>query len=318
LIREAEVRKLLPMSEALRLVEEALRLQGDGAAQNRPRTRIHYPKGVFQYMAAALPSQRAVGLKAYAASASGAQFVVLLFDAETNRLLAIMEADWLGRIRTGAASGVATRVLASPAARVAGVIGAGRQAETQIVAIDAALELETIKVFSRTPERREALAERLRPELRAHIEPVSSSEEAVRESDVVTTITSSGEPVFEGKWLRDGAHVNAAGGNRAGRREVDTDTVVRSSLIAVDSLEQARVESGDLMEPAKEHPEIWSRVVELGAVVAEAAPGRTSERQVTLFESQGIALEDVAVARFVFDRAVGEGVGEEIAFGGGS
>jgi ornithine cyclodeaminase/alanine dehydrogenase-like protein (mu-crystallin family) len=99
---------------------------------------------------------------------------------------------------------------------------------------------------------------------------------------------------------------------------VDTHTVVRSSLIAVDSLEQARVESGDLMEPAKEHPEIWSRVVELGAVVAEAAPGRTSERQVTLFESQGIALEDVAVARFVFDRAVGEGVGEEIAFGGSS
>lgn len=317
LLREDDIRALLPMSEALRLVEDVLRQQAKGKAENRPRTRISYPGGVFNYMAAAVPSHQAVGLKAYPAGSSGAQFVVLLFDTETNQLLSILEADWLGRIRTGAASGVATKALAADGAAVAGVIGAGGQAETQIEAIAAGRPLKTIKVFSRSSERREALVKRLQPRVQVELEPVKSAEEAIRDSDVITTITTAGEPVFNGEWLKDGAHVNAAGGNRPNRRELDSTTISRADFIAVDSLEQAKLECGDLIIPARERPALWSKVTELGSVLAGENKGRTSSTQITVFESQGVALEDVAVARYVYDRARQEGAGQDVRFGGG-
>lgn len=304
------------MTDALRLVEDVLGQQGDGAAENRPRTRIPYPGGMFHYMAAAVPSQHAVGLKAYASSSLGAQFVVLLFDTESNALLSVLEADWLGRIRTGAASGVAAKVLAADSAALAGVIGAGGQAETQIEALATALPLKRIKVFSRAAERREGLVKRLQSRVDVDLVPVASAEEAVRESDIVTTITSAAEPVFDGEWLKEGAHVNAAGGNRPNRRELDNATMSRADFIAVDSLEQAKVECGDLIIPAREQPAIWSRVIELGSVLAGKNKGRTSPTQVTVFESQGVGLEDVAVARYVYDRARDEGVGQSVRFGG--
>lgn len=241
---------------------------------------------------------------------------MLLFETESNGLLAILEADWLGRIRTGAASGVATKALAVTDARVAGVIGAGNQADTQIEAIDAVRDLRTIKVFSRTAERREELVRRLQPRVKAELIAVGSAEQAVEGSDVVVTITTSGEPVFDGRILQPGAHVNAAGGNRAHGREVDNATVMRADFITVDSLEQARIECGDLLIPARDNPAIWSRVVELGSVLAGKTAGRTGTSQVTLYESQGVALEDVAVARHVYERAVEEGAGESFAFGG--
>jgi ornithine cyclodeaminase/alanine dehydrogenase-like protein (mu-crystallin family) len=304
------------MTDALRLVEDVLRQQGEGEAENRPRTRIPYPDGLFHYMAAAVPRQHAVGLKAYASSSSGAQFVVLLFDTQSNALLSILEADWLGRMRTGAASGVAAKALAAEGATVAGVIGAGGQAETQIEAIAAALSLKQIKVFSRTSERREGLIKRLQPGIDAELVPVASAEAAVQDSDLVTTITSAAEPVFKGEWLKEGAHVTAAGGNRPNRRELDSVTVSRADFIAVDSLEQAKLECGDLIIAAREQPGIWSRVIELGSILAGKNKGRTSPTQVTLFESQGVALEDVAVARYVYDRAREEGAGQSVRFGG--
>lgn len=305
------------MGDALRLVEDALRQQGQGKAENRARSRISYPGGMFHYMAAAIPESHSVGLKAYVASARGARFVVLLFDTQSNLLLAILEADWLGRIRTGAASGVATRALARPGARTAGVIGAGSQAGTQIEAIATAVDLEVIKVFSRTPARRAQLVNRLQSKVKAELVAVDSPDEAVRDSDVLVTITTSGEPVFDGDLLKPGAHVNAAGANRADRREVDNITVLRSDFIAVDSLDQARLECGDLVIPARDHPGIWSHVVELGSVLAGKSMGRTSETQITLYESQGVALEDVAVARYVYERALAEGAGQHVEFGGG-
>ena len=316
MLREDDIQALLPMTEALRLVEDALRLQGEGEAENRPRTRIPYPGGLFHYMAGAVPAQHAVGLKASASSSSGAHLVVLLFDTDSNVLLSVLEADWLGRIRTGAASGVATKALAAHGASVGGVIGAGGQAETQIEAVTAAVPLKTVKVFSRTPERREALVKRLQPRVPADLVPVASAEEAVRDSDVVTTVTTAAEPVFNGDWLKPGAHVNAAGGNRSNRRELDNATVFRADFVAVDSLEQAKLECGDLIIPAREHPGIWSRVVELGSMLAGKNRGRTSPTEISLFESQGIAIEDVAVARYVYDRARQRGMGQSVEFGG--
>lgn len=317
LLREDDVRSLLPMADALRLVEDALRQHGEEKADNRPRTRIPYPGGMFHYMAAAVPQQRAVGLKAYASSPSGVTFVVLLFDTESSVLLSILEADWLGRIRTGAASGVATRMLAPPNARVLGVIGAGGQAETQIRAITEAVRLDSVKVFSPTREHREALVAHMQPEVRPHLTSVPSAEEAVRDSDVVVTVTTAGHPVFDGRWLEPDAHVNAVGGNRPNRREIDNETVSRAAFIAVDSIEQAKHECGDLILADRERPGIWSHVVELGSILAGTNKGRTGRGQITLFESQGIAVEDIAVARYIYDRACEAGVGQSVNFGGG-
>lgn len=309
------MRALLPMQAALDLVEEALRLGATGRAENQPRRRIRYDGGLFHYMAAAIPGQRAVGLKAYDSTRQGTRFVVVLFDAKTSELLALLEADWLGRIRTGAASGAATRALARPDSRVAGVIGAGGQAVTQIEALVVARHLELVKVFSRTPEARQRLAGQMSEKLGLRVEPVASACEAVEGSDIVTTITSSAQPVVEGEWLAPGVHINAAGSNGRERRELDEAAVQRSRLVVADSREQARMEAGDLLQS----PDFdWSRVVELGEVISGKVPGRNADTDITLFESQGVALEDVAVARYVYDRAIELERGERVAFGGSS
>jgi ornithine cyclodeaminase/alanine dehydrogenase-like protein (mu-crystallin family) len=305
------------MDEALKLVEQAVVEAGKGRAENEPRKRIAFEGGLFNYMAAALPAQHAVGLKSYVSTRAGTRFVVLLFDTTSGQLLSVLEADWLGRIRTGAASGVATRALARDDARVAGVIGAGGQAETQIQAIDAVRRLETIKVFSRAQERREGLVQRLQPGVGAKLEAVVSAEEAVRGSQIVTTITTAREAVFNGDWLEEGTHVNAAGGNRPDRRELDSLTISRAAFVAVDSLEGARIECGDLILAARDKPGVWSHVVELGSILAGQNAGRTGDNQITVFESMGIALEDVAVARYIYDRAREQGLGQTVQFGGG-
>ena len=305
------------MPTAVELMYDVFRMSGEGRASNQPRRRIRFPGGVFHYMAAALPDVRAVGLKSYAATRGGIQFVALLFDTETGSLLAVLEADWLGRIRTGAASGAATRILARPDARTAGVIGAGGQAETQIEALAAAGGIEHIKVYSRTQERREELVRRLAGRLTCRLEAVSTAREAVEGLDVVTTITTASEPVFDGSWLMPGCHVNAAGSNMAQRREIDTVTVGHASCIAVDSVEQAQIESGDLITAAEAGALQWDQVRELGDIAAGTVRGRTSSDEITLYESQGVAIEDVMVARYVYDEALKVGRGQRVDFGSG-
>lgn len=315
LLSENDVRDLLTVPKAVDLLGNTFRLQGEGKAENQPRARLSYPHGVLNYMAGAIPQEHAVGLKAYPATPSGAHFAVLLFDSETGDLLALFQADWLGRIRTGAASGVATRYLANADARVAGILGAGGQAETQIEAITSVRALELIKVFSPTRERRVGLVKRLRERMEIRIEAVESAEEAVRESDIVTAITTAREPVVHAGWLKPGAHINAAGANRLGRSEVDAEAVRRATVIAVDDLAQARVESQDLLNAAAQGDLDWTRVAELGSIIAGRVPGRRHLDDISLFESQGIAIEDMAVARYVYDRAIAEGRGRRVDFG---
>lgn len=316
LLREVDVRSLLPMSTAIDLLREAFREQGRGDAINRPRTRIAYPNGLVHYMAAAIPAQSSVGLKMYVSTAAGTRFVALLFDAGGDGLLAILEADWLGRIRTGAASGLATDVLARSDARVAGVIGAGGQARTQIEALALVRDLDLIKIFSRHPETREALAAALSDTVACRIEAVDSADAAISGSDIVTTITTSKDPVFDGARLADGAHVNAAGANSLQRREIDSTTIARAAVVATDSIEQARIESGDISLAVQEGAASWDEVSELGAVLVGNSPGRRDQTDVTVFLSQGIAVEDVAVARYVYERALIEGRGVNVPFGG--
>lgn len=311
LLTEQDVTALLPMDRAIAEVEAALRDMGLGQAENRDRTRVKAGEAVLNVMSAALPGKGVLGVKSYTVSPRGPVALFLLYD-DTGALLAVMEADELGRIRTGAATGVATKYMARPDSRIAAIVGTGFQADTQLLAMAAVLELEEVRVYSRRREAVDAFCGRMAPRLRARLVPAESVEAAVDGADVVTTITNAPEPVLFGRWLAPGVHVNAAGSNRAYEREIDSVTVERAVRIAVDSLSQAHIESGDLVLAERDGVDVWPRVVELPRLVAGQHPGRTEPGEITLFKSNGLAVEDVAVARWVYQEAVRQGAGQQL------
>ncbi len=311
-LTEADVTALLPMSVALEAAEEVFRWQGEGRLTNRSRVRLPVPGGLLHVMAAALPEGRVMGLKAYATVRGGAKFVVLLFSAETGALLAVIEADRLGQMRTGAASGVATKHLARADADRVGCYGTGWQAGSQLEAVCAVRPVREVRVYGRDPERRKRFAESLAQTLAVPVVPADRPEAAAEGASILVTITSSKTPVLEGAWIEAGAHVNAAGSNALARAEIDVEAVRRASLIVTDSLEQAQVECGDLVAAIEQGVIGWDAVHELGEIVAGKHPGRQRASDITLFESQGVAMEDVAVAVRVVARARAQGIGLEI------
>ncbi len=296
-ISEQDVVRLLPMKEAVRLVREAFLGLADGSAQNQARRRLVTPQGAMLHQLAGAFGKY-LGAKIYSTHVGhGAWFNVLLYDGTTARPLAEIEANHLGQIRTGAASGVATDLLARPDASVLGVIGTGFQAETQIEAIRLVRDIREVRVWSRSPERREAFAQKVN----AHA--TATAEEAIRGADIIVTATYAKDPVIENDWVAPGAHVNAIGSNKPQRRELAAELVKRAALIAVDAIDQAKVESGDLLL-AWRSPEEWNdpRLVELAAVAAGRSPGRTSDREITIFKSNGLGVQDIAVGGYVFER----------------
>jgi ornithine cyclodeaminase/alanine dehydrogenase-like protein (mu-crystallin family) len=313
LLREEEVQALLSVGDAIEALERTFRAQAEGRAVNLPRQRVRWPGGTLHVMAAGDLGSGYVGLKAYTAVGGQTRFVVLLFHAESGELLAIIEADRLGRLRTGAATGLATRYLARPDARVVGMIGAGRQAATQLMAVCAVRPIAEARVYSPTPERRAAFAHRMRETLGIPVQAVERPEAAVEGADILITITSAREPVLRGAWLRPGVHLNAAGSNALLRRELDEEAIARADLIVIDSKAQGQIEAGDFLEPLERGRLQWERVYELRDVVAGRV-GRAHPEQITLFKSLGIALEDVAVAAVAYERARAQGAGERIRF----
>jgi alanine dehydrogenase len=317
LLREDDVRRLLTMPDAIAALETAFRDWGMGAAQNLSRQRIVQSQpqpGVFHFLAASVPALDALGFKAYTTMGGGVRFVVNLYRASTGELLAMIEADWLGRMRTGAASGLATRYMARADARVLGLLGTGGQAETQLSAIAATRKLERVRVWGRDRQRTEDFCARMGAETGLALEAAATAEEAVRDADIISTATSAGEPVLAGAWLSDGVHINAMGANWGHRREIDAVAVERAAIIAADSVEQAHTEAGDLIVPADAGRLDWARVVELRDIVAGKTPGRAADDQITLFKSIGIGLEDVAVAARIYALAVAQGVGDTVNF----
>ena len=311
LLREAEIDELLTMEDALTSVEEVFSYRGRERPSSQPRRRVASGEGTLNVMWSALPARKVFGLKAYPVSPGGARFTVLLYSSEDSELLAIIEAGRLGQLRTGAASGVATKYLALPQTRTHGVIGSGLQAETQVEAVAGVFDLERVLVYSRREEQLRAFCERMTARIGVPVEPATSPE-LVAQCDVVTTVTSATSPVLEGAWLRAGAHVNAVGSNFASKAEVDLKTVRRASLIVVDSLDSARIEGGDLL-PAIDRGVIgWEHVVELGDVVSGLHPGRQGDEAITLFKSHGVASEDVVLAHEAYKRALDRGLGERI------
>lgn len=295
-LTEAEVRDLLPMDECIGLMRATFEALRDSSAQNQPRRRLILKTGsVLHSLAGACG--RYFGTKFYSTNAKhGAHFLFALYDAETAEPLALMEANHLGQIRTGAASGYATGLMANPRAEVLGVIGSGFQARTQVDAIRAVRSIKEVRVWSPNSDRVRSFA----AEKQATTAP--SAEAAVRDADIVVTATNSKEPVVEAQWIARGTHINGMGSNIASRRELPADLIHAADVIAVDSLEQARMEAGDLILAG-----IWTHVVELQTVRAGYDPDR-----ITIFKSIGIGVEDVSAGAYVYEQAKRRGAGRPL------
>ena len=315
-LSEQDVTELLTMPLALAEVEAAHRALSTRQAHDVPRQRTRLPQTTLHILQGALPQLDVIGYKAYTSNRSGVRFLVHLYRASTGCLLAVIEADRLGMIRTAAASGVATRWLARPDATVAGVFGAGWQAEGHIEAIAAVRPLQRVKVHARRADRLASFCARLSQRLGIEVSAAASPEEVVRGSDIVSTVTTAATPLFDAGWLAPGTHINAAGSNSLIRREVGEDVIKRCAPIVVDSVESALREAGDLL-PLLEKGRLHAReLVELGDVICGLQPGRSNAEAITLFESQGMAIQDLAVAARLVEMARARGIGVELPYGG--
>ena len=306
-LSEADVDALLGPEDALEAIEGCFRRMATGAVENRPRYRVRLDGGMLAVMSAADLELGYAGVKSYAAFGhGGARFVVLLFETARAELAAVIEANRLGQLRTGAASGVAAKYLARPGARTLGIIGCGFQAETQVACIRAAVPtLERVVAYCRTEERLREFCGRV------GAEPAESHREA-GEQEIVATVTTSRDPVLRGEWLRAGALVCAVGANDRRARELDNVVLERASFVCCDSKEQARLESGDLIEPVASGVLDWLEVHELQEVVGGEVSGRHSPDDVVVFKSNGIAAWDVAIAAAALERARERGAGLEV------
>ena len=314
-INEAEVRQVLDMPLALRAVEDVLRKQATEEVVVHPRRRFELAHGgFFHYMAAADYSAGFVAMKQYTYVRGRLQFLVPLYEMATGGLLAVIEADYMGQLRTGAASGVAAKYLARENSRIAAIIGTGGQARTQLEAVAAVRKLESARVCGRDAARREKLCQEMSAKLGIPVTPSGSSSEAVRGADIVCTATTSLQPVVFGADLTPAAHINAIGANHSHKRELDDEAVASADVIVVDSVEQSRQEAGDLIIAFKGDEICWTGVKKLCDVVAGKVSGRTSNTEVTLFKSNGIASWDLAVAMRVYAAAREKKLGRELPF----
>lgn len=314
-ISEQEVAQLLTMRECIDVLDQAFAHAGAGQVDIVPRTRIRMPKGMFHFMAAADATHNVFGYKAYSSfNTPGVKMVVMLYEYESGLLLACLEGGRLGQIRTGAASGLATKYMATANAATVGIIGSGFQARTQLEAVCAVRDIRQARVYSRRQERREEFARQMSERLNLEVMAVDNAQDCVTNADIAVTITTAREPVLQGEWLAPGTHINAAGSNHWMRREIDEAAVTRSKVIVVDDLDQAKVECGDLIWPAERGAFRWDQAHELQDVVAGRVQGRPSQESISLFESMGVALEDIAAAQLVYRKAREQGIGRELPF----
>ncbi len=312
LLREQHVTELLNIETAIAAVEEVLRDQALGLATNRPRQRVATGVSQLHVMPAGDKRLGVMGLKAYVSARKGTRFLVLLYDIESGDMLAMIEADRLGQMRTGAASGVATKYMARQSAETVGIYGTGWQAESQLMAVCAVRGIKTITAYSRSREKREAFARKMTSILRVDVKPADGPEEAARNQSIIITATSAKDPVLKGEWIEPGAHLNVIGSNVLVKSEIDVEAVRRASVIAVDSIDQSRIEAGDLIPAIERGVICWESVTELGRIVAGQVAGRTADSEITLFKSNGVALEDISTALRVYNLARERGVGESI------
>src|SRR5687768_5761515 len=313
-LTESDVKQLLTMPMAVELVEEALKARAEGRATDTPRVRNRNPEGTLHILQASARYLNRIGFKAYYSIPGATGYHVHLYDMKAGAHLAMVEASWLGMVRTGAASGVATKYLA-PNASVVAMLGAGKQAVGQLEAVCEVCDVREVRVWSRKPETSAKFIDKLAGRLNVEMRAVNDPARAVAGAHVINVITKSAEPVLRGEWLEPGQHINAAGSNSLIRRELDEAAVKRADYITVDSRNTAKNECGDLLPLTETGFIDWDALTEIGEVITGRAPRRTSADQITLYESHGMGVQDLYVATKLVELARARGVGTDYPIG---
>jgi alanine dehydrogenase len=310
-LRESEVAALLDMGEVMGALEASMAELGASVAQNQPRRRVLVSGRVLSVMFASFPGAGLFGLKTCSVYEGRARCMVVAYGMD-GMPVALIEAAQMGTFRTGSATGVAAKHLSGTSKVRVGLIGAGRQAFTQLQALKEVLTISSVAVFSRSPASRERAAAIYRQRLHVNATAVSSAEEAVREADVVVAITTSRAPVLEADWVKPTALVIAAGSNYPEKAELPPELIANASNVVVDQLETARLECGDLIQAHAAGAFEWSRAIELGAIVAGKSDVERSAGGPTIFESHGLALWDIAAASVILPKARERGLGTQV------
>jgi ornithine cyclodeaminase/alanine dehydrogenase len=322
ILNREEIAAVLTMKDTIEAVEQAFRDLAEGKAEMplRSTIRVADPPGLINVMPAYLGTLGALGVKLVSSYPQNpgkfkmptVQATILLSDHKSGRLLAVLEGGYITAVRTGAASGVATKYMARQNSVSAGILGSGIQAETQLEAVCVVRPINSARVFSPTPAHRESFARRMSAKLGIDVKPVGGAAEAVRGCDIVIAASSAKQPILKGEWLAPGTHINGIGSHSTDARELD-EIAVKRSIVVVDSLEAAMREAGDLLMPmadgviGKDHV-----YAELGEVVLGKKAGRAGDEEITLFKSQGLAIEDVSTAQLVYEKAKAHGKGTEL------
>lgn len=313
-LSEADVEWLLDMPTAIEVVEAGFRAWADGKADNQPRRRAAAPGAVLHLMGAASEYLGYMGVKVYSSTRTNARFHVWLYDVESGELVAVIEADRLGQMRTGAASGVATRVMARPDSAIVGCFGTGKQARTQLQAVCAVRKIERIEIYGRKEERREQFADEMAALCDVPVVAVHEPDAVAAEKDIVITATTSKVPLFDGRVLDEGTHLNVVGSNWLTKAEIDTTTVCRADHLVCDDIEACQLEAGDFVAALEAGSLEWDRVHDLADVLTGLETGRAVPDDITLFKSVGLAIEDIAVAVRVYQHAQEESIGQRLPF----
>lgn len=312
-LNEDEVRELADMELAVDVVQKAFRQLADGGATNLPRLRAKASGVMLHTMSAAAEYLGLVGYKAYTTTKSGARFQVVIYNTD-GELVAVMAADYLGQLRTGAASGVATEFMARPDSHVVGLFGTGKQARTQLKAVCTVRKIERVEVYSRNDERRQKFADEMSEWCATEVVPVHAPDDVAAEKDIVITASSSKTPVFDGSVIDEGTHLNVVGSNFLSKAEVDLTTLRRCSHVICDNVEQCKLEAGDLARGVAEGIRDWTSMNDIADVIVGRATGRATPDDITLFKSVGLAIEDIALAGAILKRARSAGIGRPLPF----
>jgi alanine dehydrogenase len=312
-LTEADVERLLNIEIAIEVCEEAFRRLASGEADNIPRNRVQAPGIILHSMSASAAYLGLVGWKCYTTTRAKALFHVGLYDT-SGALVAMIEADKLGQLRTGATTGVAVEAMADPQATEMGLFGAGWQAQSQLAAVARVRSINVAYVYSRNEKKRNDFAERMSAQLGIDVRPVDRPQEATQDLPIVVTATSSREPVFDGNWLSEGTLVCAVGSNWLTKAEIDSTVIRRADNIVCDSAKACQAEAGDFGDALEKGVFDWSRAVDLADVVAGRATGRNTRESIALFKSVGLAIEDVALGGKLLQLAREQGIGRELPF----
>ena len=314
-IDEATASKILNMDNALNLVEESFTTYAQGKSFNMTRQRMRIRKGALHMLPGAVPYKNVIGFKAYTSFRAGLIFKVHLYDAENGNPLAIVDANEIGRLRTGAATGIATKYMAKKESNTAFIFGGGFQAEAQLEAVYKTSNIKKAFVTTRKIENAQAFADKMSKSLGIEIIPTQNIKNDLPQADIIITITTAVKPLFEHTMLNpNGVHINGAGSNALIRAEVPEKTIEAAEVLAVDSKDVAAIECGDILPSLEKGRLHWNEIVELGEITAGFRKGRITENGITIFQSQGMGLQDIMCAEFIYRKAVAENLGKILPF----